>query len=141
MTTKELRALLAAATPGPWEHIALPIGDGPLPDDALIFGPDGDAFVRVSWNSGRDNDRWADAAAIAAVMNDAPGLLDVADAARDALGTLEAIDRIADHTGNETGPGTGECDGDGCVACTLGDPSEIIPRLREAIDRAEGTVR
>jgi hypothetical protein len=86
----DLRALLAAAMPGPWEHVPLPFGDGPLPEDALIFGPDGDSFVRVAWNPGLDNDQYADAALIVAAVNALPALLDVVDAAR------EYVERLPD---------------------------------------------
>lgn len=74
-TIEELRALLAAATPGPWEHRqhegmhALAARDGwameSEPDDS-------DDGARVA----------ADFALVAAMRNALPALLDVAEAAR-----------------------------------------------------------
>lgn len=91
----ELRRLAEAATPGPWTSGGLPIGDGPLPQAAYVFGPDGDSFVDVQWNPGRNNDQYADAAYIAAANPKAIlELLDERDRLREALDKgLDLVER------------------------------------------------
>lgn len=91
----ELRRLLSAATPGPWRHSpgSFPSDDGGFTSDdesytATVLADDDSApdaetvLVAACWvgDEGRESD--ADAALIVALVNAAPALLDVVEAAR-----------------------------------------------------------
>jgi hypothetical protein len=77
---QRLREAHEAATPGRW--VMAGAADARSAD---VFGPDGDAFIEVRWNPGRDNDPESDAEAIVLAHNALPALLDVAEAARVAV--------------------------------------------------------
>jgi hypothetical protein len=69
VTTDELRRLLAEATPRPWHTPGISMRP------YTIYGPDDDDIARA-WEP-------ADAEIAVAAVNALPGLLDVADAARE----------------------------------------------------------
>jgi hypothetical protein len=74
---QRLREAHEAATPGRW--VMAGAADARSAD---VFGPDGDAFIEVRWNPGRDNDPESDAEAIVLAHNALPALLDIAEAAQ-----------------------------------------------------------
>ncbi len=86
MKTDELRALLAAATPGPWG-----VFQESVHDPVVINTPER-IVCEFHWYDHKPTDREPDAHLIVAAVNALPGLLDEIERLRAALGT--ACDRI-----------------------------------------------
>lgn len=135
MTRASIRALVDAATPGPWR------ADVDQPDDVVVWGPEEPEWLANVGNWSRaipgppasTTDRafqtfelrdMADAAFIAASRTAVPLLLAVADAAEEALVDLESAYHLV--------PGYCDCLPPGCMA-----PS-IYP-LRDALAALEAT--
>ena len=77
--TTRVRAILDAATPGPWWAFDEPA------ETRGVYGPDGDELARVQGNLALGGDALDNARAIVVARNLAPELLAVAEAAENVL--------------------------------------------------------
>lgn len=109
---ERLRALLAAATPGPWRADS----DGRV---LAVASADDDFLVATCWTSRYD----LDAELIASAVNALPALLEIAKAARP--------HRVCDHPIARKGPVCGVWGSDVCGVCSG-------CRLAGALARLEG---
>jgi hypothetical protein len=124
-TLTELRALLAKATPGPWTDPWTQPTDGRRGPDAApdgITGPDGKLVLGANWYDGPIfHGSPENCAALVALRNSAPALLDVVEAAAVALRYLDEVgDPLLDSGMPESG-----CD-------------SVTSQLRSALSRLDG---
>lgn len=133
----DLRTLLKAATPGPWEADAR-VGVVAVYSGTRRYcieaGDGQEVYRRTGWtdDSGAWNvdPRWVvDATLIVAAVNALPALLDVVDAARSLDGYHYATQRIS-HQNEPTDPYCGECDND--WPCPRRRLDEALERLETA---------